>query len=30
MKAVAAMRYQFGGHEMRADVRGDDDRPTDG
>ena len=30
MKAVAAMRNQFGGHEMRADTRGDDDRPTDG
>jgi 6-phosphogluconate dehydrogenase len=30
MKAVAAMRNQFGGHEMRADARGNDDRPTDG
>ena len=30
MKAVAAMRNQFGGHEVRADVRGEDARPTDG
>jgi 6-phosphogluconate dehydrogenase len=30
MKAVAAMRNQFGGHEVQADVRGKDDRPTDG
>jgi hypothetical protein len=30
MKAVAAMRNQFGGHEVRADVRSEDDRPTDG